>query len=252
MSRHTSPFRSAFPVEGGPVSPAEILAFHHARFGGLRMEDTGGDGGQGGAGGQGGNDGGAGGNGGQSTDTFTDPDTGETYNFPTGKPTSEMTSEQREEYWRHKARKHEHASRNRADYDEIKAERDRLRAATQTDAEKAVEKAREEARTAAEAELRGKFAGQLVAAEFKAALAGKRDAAGIQTLVDGLDLTKFLTDTGEVDTDKVTQYAAGLAPAGGKEWPDTGQGNRGDHKPAKGVSAGADLFAASRGKQKTT
>lgn len=222
----------------GALTPAQVLAFHGARFGGLRMEDEP-------SGDEPSGDGAS-----SATETFTDPDTKETYNFPAGKPTADMTDAQRTEYWRHKARKHEGAAKSRDDYDAIKAERDRLKAATQTDADKAIEQARNDAKTATEAELTQKFAGRLVAAEFKAALAGKRKADEITDIVEALDLRKFLTANGDVDTDKVSQHAARLAPAG-TTWPDTGQGNRGSGSSAKGVAAGADLYAASRGAKTT-
>jgi len=230
-------FVSAFPTDGRPISPAEIIAFHRATFGGARMEDTGGgDGGDGadGGGDQGGDNGGQGG---------TDK------GFPENTPIADMTVEQQAAYWKHQARKHEDTAKARRDYDTIKAERDQLKSSTQTDAEKALEEARTAARNEAAAEARSHFASQLVAAEFKAALAGKRSSDEVKALLEPMDLTKFLTPEGEVDTDKVTNYAAGIAPGGSTDWPGMGQGNRGDNKPAKGVSAGADLYRDSRGKK---
>ncbi len=227
----SSPFRSA--LAAGAVTPAQILAFHNATFGNLRMEDAGGDGGDvGGEGGDGGNE------------------NVEDKGFPAETPLSEMTLEQRESYWKTQARKHETASKNRADRDAIKAELDALKASTQTDAEKAVEAAKTEASTSAKVEARNQYVPQLVTAKLEAALAGKMPAEKIAAQVEFLDHTKFLTEAGEVDTDKVKQYAAGLAPAGGK-WPDTGQGNRGTKTSGKGVGVGADMFAASRGKSST-
>lgn len=230
MSSTTTPrFASAF--DAGAVTPAQIIAFHGARFGGLRMEDTGdGEGG----------DGGEGGSGGES-------DKG----FPADTPIADMNAEQQAAYWKHQARKHETAAKARSDYDAVVAERDRLKSATQTEAEKAVEAAKTEASTAAKVEARNQYVPQLVSAKLEAALAGKMPADKIAAQVEFLDHTKFLTESGEVDTDKVQQYAAGLAPAGG-QWPDMGQGNRGKQTSVKGVNAGADMFAASRGKQTTT
>lgn len=191
---------------------------------------------------------GSGGDDGKATD-FTDPDTGEKYGFPANTPTSQMTAEQKAEYWRHKARKHESRSEARKDYDAIKSELDDLKAKHQTDAEKAVEQAAKDARTDAETKLRAEFGAKLVAAKLEAALAGKLPAEKVTEHVEFLDATKFLTESGEVDTDKVKQYADGLAPSG-KTWPDTGQGNRGSGDvTAKGVAAGAEMFAASRGKK---
>lgn len=168
--------------------------------------------------------------------------------FPADKPLAEMTIEQQAAYWKHQSRKHEQRAEAHKDYDAVKTELDALKAAHQTDAEKAVEQAKTEAKQAGKAEATAEFAPKLVSAELKAALAGKLPADKIAGHVAFLDHTKFLTDSGEVDTDKVKQYAAGLAPAGG--WPDMGQGNRGKgDAAAKGVAAGADMYAASRGKK---
>jgi len=227
-------FRSAF--DAGNWTPEEVLAFHRARHADFRMEgeddppaddkksagDTG----------------------------FTDPDTGEKYGFPANTPTAQMTAEQKAEYWRHKSRKHEARADAHKDYDQIKTELDELKAQHQTDAEKAVEQAKKDAAEAARRDVAAEFAPKLVQAKLEAALAASKVPADkIKSHVEFLDHTKFLTDAGEVDTDKVTQYAAGLAPAG-DQWPDTGQGNRGKGDAAdKGVAAGAEMFAASRGKK---
>lgn len=171
--------------------------------------------------------------------------------FPENTPVADMTAEQQVAYWKHQARKHEQRAESRKDYDAIKAERDRIKAASQTEAERAIEQAKADAAAAATAAARAAFAPKLVAAKLEAALAGRMPADKIAGQVQFLDHTKFLTDAGEVDTDKVMQYAAGLAPAGG-QWPDTGQGRRGTKDgPGRGVSAGADMFAASRGKKTT-
>ena len=237
MPRKPTLFRSAFPRVGAPT-PQQILDFHRLTFGDSRMEDGGGDGGDGEGG-----EGGAGAGGGGDEETFTDPDTGEKFFFPKDTPTSDMKPEQVAEYWRHKARKHEGRANARNDYDAIKAERDQLKQAGMSDAEKAVEDARREAREAAERETSGKFQARIVRTEVRAALAlAKMPADKIDGQVEYLDHTKFLTSDGEVDTDKVKQYAAGFAPAGG-QWPDTGGGDRGGATRESGVSAGAQRYA---------
>lgn len=185
------------------------------------------------------------------TGTPAAPDAGADNGFPENTPVANMTADQQVAYWKHQSRKHEQRAAERADYDTIKAERDRIKAASQTEAEKAIEQAKADAAAAATAAARAAFAPKLVAAKLEAALAGKMPADKIAGQVAFLDHSKFLTADGEVDTDKVMQYAAGLAPAGG-QWPDTGQGRRGTKDgPGRGVSAGADMFAASRGKKTT-
>jgi len=113
-------YRSAFT--SGACRPADIIDFHRRTFGDLRMEgDPASDGGQGG--------------------DFVDPDTGEKFAFPPSTPQSDMTAEQRAEYWRHKSQKHEKRANARSDYDDLKAkaaELDQLRADQQTEQEKAV------------------------------------------------------------------------------------------------------------------
>ncbi|WP_087507919.1 hypothetical protein [Cellulomonas iranensis] len=134
---------------------------------------------------------------------------GEDRGFPADTPIAEMTDAQQAAYWRHQARKHEGRANRAADYDAVVAERDRLRQASLSDAEKAIEDAREEGRQAALAEARPK----LVESAFRG-LAGQRSlpAEQIDTLWEGVNPTAFLTDTGEVDTDKVTRYLGAITP----------------------------------------
>lgn len=226
MPDTTRKYASAFDF--GATTAEQVLAFHRARFGDARMEGETPPAGESTE---------AGGDGGES---------GEQGGYPANTPLSEMTEGQQLAYWKHQARKHETTSKARADYDTIKAERDQLLSSTQTEAEKAVAAAREEGARAGRAE----YAPRLVAAELKAALAGKIPADKLAGQIEFIDHTKFLTDTGEVDTDKVEQYAEGITPAA--TWPDTGQGKRGNADASgKGVAAGAEMFAASRGKKTT-
>lgn len=115
------------------------------------------------------------------------------------------------------------------------------------------EQALEDAREAARAEERTKNAARLLAAEVRAAAAGRLDDEQRSTLLDGLDASKFLTDDGEVDTEKVKRLVDGLAPADGKSrnksGGDIGQGRRGG-TPKPSVAAGAELYERLRGKQK--
>jgi hypothetical protein len=153
-----------------------------------------------------------------------------------------MTDAQQAAYWKHQSRKHEDRAGATADYDAVKAELDRLKALTQTDAEKAIEQARAEARTQAKAEAIRDSLPRLVKAEIKAAAAGRVPAERLDAGFDLLDLTKFLTaDGSEVDADRVSQYVEGLAPDG-KTWPDMGQGRRGPTTPTTGVNAGRSLY----------
>jgi len=239
-------------------------------------EGEGGDGGQGGQGGNGGagdggkggpgaGDGGKGGDGGgqggASGATFTDED-GDKFGFPPGTPLVEMTEAQRSEYWRHKAKKHESRYKGLGDVDELKrkaGEFDKLEAGSKTEHDRAVEQARTEADTAARAEERQKAAVRLVDAEMKAAAAGRLEQEQLKKILEPLDRTKFVTDTGEVDEQKVVDFIASVAPAngGGKDgkgrFPALGQGRRGesgDGKPS--VESGRDRYRARHGQAAKT
>lgn len=205
-------FRRPRPGETGPQPIMPILGAAE------------GDGGGGDAGGSGGGASGAAGGSG-----------GDELGFPKDTPVKDMTGEQREKYWEHQAKKHEDRNKEwrnalggklpadlKADLDDLEA----LRAAGRTDHEKAVE----EAKTAAKAETRAEYGAKLVAAEFRGALAhlvtvddqGVRDTKRRDAIIDGLNLTTYLNDNGDVDTDKVTSYAAAIAPT------DKGSGGRQD------------------------
>jgi hypothetical protein len=163
--------------------------------------------------------------------------------FPPATPVKDMTPVEQAAYWKAQSRKHEDRASHAADYDTIKAERDALKTATLTDAEKAIEAAKTEARTAAMVEAAKGIMPKLVRAEFKAAATGKIEPDRLTAILEPLDLTKFLTaDGSEVDADKVSAYVAGIAGGAGKTWPDMGQGRRGTTDKPTGVGAGRSLY----------
>lgn len=166
--------------------------------------------------------------------------------FPPDTPVAEMTPAERVAYDRHqreqnRARKAEWtaatggrtAAEVKADLEELAA----LRLEKLTPPERAIEDARRDARAAALKET----APLLVRAEFKAAVAGRLTPEELNDLLEPMDLTKFLTPTGEVDTDKVTRYTTDHIPGGTKQWPDMGQGRRGTAAKTTGVAAGREL-----------
>lgn len=174
--------------------------------------------------------------------------------FPKDTPVAEMTAEQQAAYWKHRSRTHE--DRNAAwqkvtggkTADEIKAEREeleRLRNEQRTESEKAIEEAKKQARASVVAEM----APKLAALAFDAALAHV-ESDRRKVLIDNLDLSKVITDDGDVDTDKVTQIAAQIAPAdkGEGKGADFGAGRRGGVK-SSGTASGADRYAQRHGKQ---
>lgn len=199
-----------------------------------------------------------GGNGDGDDPSGGDPDNGR--GFPDNTPVDQMTVEQQAAYHRHQARRHEDRNKEllritggrygddlRADLDELA----RLREQGLTNAERAVAEARREAETATRTAVAAEFATKLVRAEFRAALAHV-DGDRRDQIIEGLNLSAYVTDGGEVDTDKVNAYATTIAPADkGEGAPDYGAGRR--RTPTKtGVAAGAEMFAQSRTRTSTT
>lgn len=145
--------------------------------------------------------------------------------------------------WKALARKHEAESKKNA-----KALED-ARKASMSETEKAIADAKDEGRREATLSTGAK----LVDAEIRAVAAGRMTDAQRTTLLEGLDRSLFLTDDGDVDTDKVARFVDGIAPKADaddkskKKFPDMGQGRRqGGAGPS--VSSGRELFAARRGK----
>lgn len=163
--------------------------------------------------------------------------------FPADTPVAEMTDAQQAAYWKHQSRKHENTAKARGDYDELRAraaKADELEAAARTEAEKAVAAARKEA----EAETRKALAPGLVRAEFRAAAKGVLSDEQRDALLEDLDLSKYLTDKGEVDEAKVANKVKAFAPAGNGR-ADLGQGRR--EAPPQRKGAGGIAEAERRG-----
>jgi hypothetical protein len=217
-----------------PGGIAALLAFHRRTFGNAVMKDGEDDG-----------------------DDSGDDDSGDDgepklneHGFPDKTPWKEMEPAQQAAYWRHQAKRHESRANAAGDYEDVKAERDRLKAEKQTPDEKAAEEARTQAAAEARADERAKLAPRLVTAKFESVGArGNIPSNQLESLVAGIHAPNFLTADGEVDTDKVTEFLEPFMKDDGdnedpkdKKWPDMGQGRRSDKK-AKGVSAGAALYA---------
>jgi hypothetical protein len=68
---------------------------------------------------------------------------------------------------------------------------------------------------------------KLAAAEVRAAAAGRLTDEQLVTLLDGLNLSAFVGDDGEVDQAKVVKFVDGIAPkTDAPGFPDLGQGAR--------------------------
>lgn len=230
---------------GSPGWADRLIAFHRNTFGDLRMEDdAAAQAAAKAASDKAAADAAAAAKAAENTDT----------GFPANTPIADMTAEQQVAYWKHQARKHEERATSRGDYDDLKAKAEQFDAA-QRAAETEHEKALREAREAAKAEGRTEALNESRDTTVKALLEGALKARGEQ---DPASVLKFVTTgafvtDGQIDHDAITAFAdrtAGKPSGSGK--PDMGQGNRGNGSTAaKGVSAGADLFAASRGKKTT-
>lgn len=169
------------------------------------------------------------------------------HGYPDRTPIADMTVEQQAAYWKHQSRKHESRVQGMQDYDAIKTELAELKAQSLTDSERAIEDAKKAATAEAEARVGALFTSRLVDAEFRAASAGRVESDKLLTILDGIDRSKFLTASGDVDTDKVNQYVDGIAPpqAPNTKRPDMGQGPR-DRTPATGFEAGREMYKSRR------
>ena len=125
-----------------------------------------------------------------------------------------------------------------ADYDTLRekaAKADALESATATDLEKAVRAAQDEARKATLAEATPR----LVRAEFRAAAKGVLTSEQLDTLLEDVDLSRFLTSTGDVDEEKIGKKVSALAPPPVEEkprFPDLGGGKRGGNSTVTNMS----------------
>lgn len=166
------------------------------------------------------------------------------HGYPENTPIKEMTADHQAAYWKYHAQKHERRSKEREDYDDLKAKLEQYEQSNMTDAEKQIQQAREEAK----AEVAQQYQGRIVDARLRGSLAGRGlDDDAIDQRLSFIDHKAFLSDNGEVDSDKVNAFLDASAPQGKQQvWPDMGGGNRsgGSGKRAGGsLQAGADLYA---------
>lgn len=148
--------------------------------------------------------------------------------FPANTPIEQMTATQQAAYWQHNAQRWQgRAEKSYSSLQQlgitkpeevagVKAKLDgytALERESMSATEKAVAEAADKARAEAEALYRPK----LVRAALAAAAAGKIDAERLNQNLELLDLSKFLTDSGDVDTAKVSTYVEGLAPVKGNQ-----------------------------------
>lgn len=191
----------------GTLNIPALLAMHRAKFGGLRMEgDGGGDGGAG--------DGGAGDGGGNGDQAYSPPAT-----------QADFDARVQDRVRRAQAKGYQDAeTKYKPGHDQHAA----LEAELGTAADKAAKKARDEEREKANSE----FIPRVVKAEFKAAAKGVLTDDQLTALLEDLDLTKYVTDKGDVDEEKVSKKVTAFAPAG------DGKGNNGNNTRTPNLGQG--------------
>lgn len=123
-----------------------------------------------------------------------------------------------------KARKWEERAKANA---KAAKELEEFRQQSMSETEKAIEQARTEGRRQALTETGQKIA----AAELRAAASGRMTEEQLSTLLDGLNLARFVDDDGEVDREALTAFVDGIAPKPTEDEPavpllDLGQGAR--------------------------
>ncbi len=177
--------------------------------------------------------------------------------FPANTPVAEMTPQQRDAYNAHmRERNRETARQWRAVTGERTpqqladdlAELDRLRTASLTDSERAIEDAKRQARE----ETTREYGPRSVRAAFDLLL-GDMPEQERNDEIDLLDLSKFLKQNGDVDTAKVRQFAQKIAPPVKDEGTQRRNYGQGSHTrgQSSGVAAGAEMYAAGRKKSTT-
>lgn len=147
--------------------------------------------------------------------TNTDPTDPPTSNEPPAADNADDAAK-----WKALARKHEdRAKANAAAAKELEA----LKASMMSDQEKAIAAAV----AAAKADTSAVFGGRLVAAEFRAAAAGRN--IDVNAVLDAVDAAKFLADDGTPDTARIVEWVNKVAPKADSTPPppkDFGQGAR--------------------------
>jgi hypothetical protein len=132
--------------------------------------------------------------------------------FPANTPVAEMTHEQQAAYWRDQSK----TQQKKVDAEAARAaaaekERDDLRTATLTEQQQAVETARREGENLGAQ----RYLTDAIKAQFQL-LTGKDETAADAAL-EVVDMSKFVTDAGAIDLEKIKSYAGTFgapAPAG--------------------------------------
>lgn len=130
---------------------------------------------------------------------------------------------------------------------------DELVAATRSETEKAVDEARKATSKETREQTIRELAEPLAEESIRVHATGRLSDDQLKTVLEGLNLSRFLTDKGRVDTAKVTAFVNALTPAvETKNGPSShGQGSRAQSK-LTGAAAGMAEAERRFGKQTTT
>jgi hypothetical protein len=128
--------------------------------------------------------------------------------YPLKTSPSDMTTDQQVAYYKAMARKHEDRAKG-MDSDELKQLRARAKRADELERqnmdvqERAVAEARDTARQEAETAATAKYAPRLAETAFRVAIGTRKSQEDVDEFIADLNLPRFLTDEGQVDTAKV-------------------------------------------------
>lgn len=133
-----------------------------------------------------------------------------TWAFPAETPVADMTAEQKAEYWRYHAKKHE-KNRKPDDFDQIAADAAAFRAKPPAaPAEGDTAAAAAAAKTEGIAEGRAAALKDTLPVVLETAIRSKNpdiDDDDLESIIDDLDLNKFITQTGGLDAARVQKLA---------------------------------------------
>lgn len=138
----------------------------------------------------------------------------------TGEPTTDLASEV--EKWKALSKKNEDRAKANA---KAAQELEEFRKQSMSETEKAIE----EARTAGRREALTEAGAKIAAAEIRASATGRLADEQVATLIDNVNLARFVDDDGEVDRAAVAAFVDGIAPPPAENQPvvvDLGQGTR--------------------------
>lgn len=171
--------------------------------------------------------------------------------FPANTPLEQMSVEQREAYWKHQSRKHEDRAKafkdltpeRLAELREKAEKHDALEQELMSDKDKAVADATKAAQDSADA----KYRPLLAETAFRVAIGDRKTQDEVDDFIADLNLSRFLTDDGHVDTAKVLARVEQFAPAKGTSGPApkgptfTGHGS-GSGGGSGTTGSGSDLY----------